>query len=141
MRPEELKTILKKFKSVKNEVASIQQTLQRLREQVESVRSAISDGLPRSGKTIDIVADAVCRLDKAIEHYRNKMAIYTDQLMECEYLISLCGNEDGRTILREHYINGIEFKDIPILINVSPETMWRYYRNAVKEICCKVDSE
>lgn len=141
MKPEELKTILRNFKSIKNEVASIQQTLQRLREQVESIRSAASDGLPRSGKTIDIVADAVCRIEKAIEHYRNKMITYTDQLMECEYLISLCSKEDGRTILREHYINEIRFEEIPILINVSSETMWRYYRDAVKEICRKIDSE
>lgn len=141
MKPKELKLILRDFTKIKSEVASIQQTLNRLREQVESVRSAASNGLPRSGKIIDVVADAVCRLEKAMEHYRDKMTIYTDQLMECEYLISLCSDQDGRTILREHYINGIKFENIPILINVSPETMWRYYRRAIKEICDKVDSE
>ena len=141
MKPKELKLILRNFTKIKNEVASMQRKLNQLREQVESVRSAASSGLPRSGKIIDVVADAVCRIEKAIEHYRDKMTVYIDQMMECEYLISLCSDQGGRTIFREHYINGIKFENIPILINVSPETMWRYYRKAIREICNKVDSE
>lgn len=141
MKPNELKEVLEKYRKIQREITSIEQTIARLQKHIDTVSGIAFSGMPRSGKTIDIVADAICRLDKAIEHYRSKMIAYTDQLMECEYLISLCGNEDGRTILREHYINGIKFKDIPIPTNVSPETMWRYYRNAVKEICCKVDSE
>lgn len=137
MKPEELKKILGKFKKIQGEVASLRRAITRLRAQVETVHSTASDGLPRSGKTIDIVADAVCRLDNAIERYRNKIIALINELMECEYLISLCSDQDGRTILREHYINGIDFDEIPRLIYKSERAMWRCYKNAIKEICEK----
>lgn len=72
--------------------------------------------------------------------YAERLTTLAAEVRKSESLIDLCSAEIGRVILRERYINGIAFENIPDLYNISAGTMWRAYRRAVKEICEKAKS-
>lgn len=82
-------------------------------------------------------------VERLKNEYAERLTKLAAEVRKSESLIDLCSVEIGRVILRERYINGVAFEDIPDLYNISAGTMWRAYRRAVKEICekAKVDSE
>lgn len=124
-----LKKRLRACREMRAEIISIENNLNEIKRQTTTLQRL----------EMSVPAD----VERLKNEYAERLTKLAAEVRKSESLIDLCSVEIGRVILRERYINGVAFEDIPDLYNISAGTMWRAYRRAVKEICekAKVDSE
>ncbi len=121
-----MKKRLRACREIRSEIISIEKTLNDLKRQTTTLQR--------------LEIPPPHEVERLKKDYTERITSLALEVRKSENLIDLCSDEIGKMILRERYVNGIAFEDIPDLHNISAGTMWRAYRRAVKEICEKSES-
>lgn len=99
------------------------------------LRSPQLSGMPRSGNISDPTATSAQRFAALMEDYEAKAAALYDRMSEIEDAVSAVGDPQQRTMLRAHYLRGLEWADVAAENNYAVATCTRYAGDGISAIC------
>lgn len=136
MTMEEVKARLRRGNELRRECRKLQKNIRARRVNMTAPRAVKTDALPGGkGNSLEAAIEKIDALERRLHCLeREAEAARAD----AETLIELVDCRDGYDILRLHYLDGVRFEEIPDRLPVSYRTMYRRYKDAIREISEKL---
>lgn len=126
---------LKQYQHIKNELENLENTLQRIAEELRSPKTANLTGMPKSqpiegSNPWDAKID---RKDEILKLYARKKEELEAVLLAIEQAIDTLEPQE-RTVLRLHYIDGLKWEQVCVVGFFSWRTAHRYHARALEKL-------
>ena len=136
MTREEMSRKFRQYRGLRLECERLRERLKEKRQEIYSVRVAVSDcaGI-RSGDISDKVERAVELIDSLTHFYAEKIARMEGEEREIAEWISRISDSENRSILFMHYIECRTLEEIGEKLFLSERTVWNRRNAALDELC------
>lgn len=136
MTVEEVKARLRRYNNLRRECRKLRLEIERRHADMAAPRAVKTDVVPGGrGNSLEAAIEKIDALERRLHCLeREAEAARAD----AETLIELVDSRDGYNILRLHYLDGVRFEEIPDRLPVSYRTMYRRYKDAIREISEKL---
>ena len=120
-------------------VRRLGQRVDTLREQADAARDAaaglkgIDYSSVRGGSTGDRMADAVSRVQAAVEGYVSEAAAYEDERAEASARLSAMGDEAAHAALVRHYLLGRSWEECCVEMSYTYDGMMKLRKRGLDE--------
>jgi len=124
---------LKEHYRLKQETIELEETIEKLQLQAQSVSATKIMGAPGGSGSPDKIADNLARIEKLIQYYQQKLEKLLIQQKRVEEAIeSLPANE--RLLMRYRYIDGLDWIDVAAKMNYSWQHTHRIHAKALARL-------
>lgn len=124
---------LKEHYRLKQETVELEEMIEKLQLQAQSVGATRITGAPAGSGSSDKIADNLSRIEKLIQCYQQKIEKLLIQQKRIEDEIeSLPANE--RLLMRYRYIDGLEWVDVAANMNYSWKQTHRIHARALAKL-------
>jgi len=124
---------LKEHYRLKQETVELEETIEKLQLQAQSVGATRITGAPAGSGSPDKITDNLARIEKLIQYYQQKLEKLLIQQKRIEEAIeSLPANE--RLLMRYRYIDGMEWVDVAANMNYSWRQTHRMHARALEKL-------
>ena len=124
---------LKEHYRLKQETVELEETIEKLQLQAQSVGATRITGAPAGSGSPDKIIDNLSRIEKLIQYYQQKLEKLLIQQKRVEEAIeSLPANE--RLLMRYRYIDGLDWIDVAANMNYSWQHTHRIHAKALAKL-------
>jgi len=124
---------LKEHYRLKQETVELEETIEKLQLQAQSVGATRITGAPAGSGSPDKITDNLARIEKLILYYQQKIEkLLTQQKRVEDEIESLPANE--RLLMRYRYIDGLEWVDVAANMNYSWQHTHRIHAKALAKL-------
>lgn len=129
----EKKRYLQSYYNLIKEIAELDMQISELREDIQSTKQVLNDGMPRCNRVADL-SDYIARLDELeIEHRAKRLQIHKKR-MEIEAAIYKMEDSVEKLLLKLRYLQRLHWENISKTIKLSIMQAHRIHTKALKNL-------
>ena len=128
------KTDLKRYIGLKSEAEELNHQINRLEDDITTLRGIAIDGMPKSRNSGDCIGNMVIKLEELREQYYNKLNSALEELGKIEGVLDNLTEPIERRLIRKRYIEDKDWDDICEEMNYS----WRQIHRIHSAVLIKI---
>lgn len=125
---------LGQYRALLREERAVAASIEELRILSTSIKSPVSDGMPRGSGAGDGLASVVGKLDQMERRHEKMLRTIARKREEILDTINALQDSDERTVLTSHYINGLTWEQVAECMGYTDRNIYFIHGRALQHI-------